>query len=163
MIPKFYIQKTDKSGAAQGSVKDLEVDYSGLNYKECKGLSSVGKPKNIYTENYAEADGLRVYHPADSSGGEIAREVTAIELTLVFIGDSRRSSYDSFNEFVSSGRIFYWDTARFRKVWLVLDEAVEPSEDVIKGTQYIMATFKFKNLWGEGRPCTSSGNIVLSN
>lgn len=154
------MQQTDKNGnVVQNSQKDLETDFSGLCYISCKGLSSFGKPKNIYTENYAEDNGLRTYYPTDKTGGTVAREVTAIELDLLFKGEQRRANYDSFCNYVKSNRIFYWDTARHKKVWLILTEAVEPSDDVIKGVPYIRATFKFQNLWGEGKTCDDSGSL----
>lgn len=159
MIYSFYMQQTDKAGTVvPNSLRDLETDFSGLKYVSCKGLSSVGKPKNIYTENYAEASGLRTFHPKDN-GNEVVYEATNIELDLLFTGDDRRASYDAFCEYVNGNRLFYWDTARNKKVWLVLIEAIEPSDDILKGVPYIRAVFKFTNLWGMGVTCTDSGVI----
>lgn len=160
MSYSFYMQQTTKAGAAVGSAIDLETAYSGLHYVSCKGLSSQGKPKNIYSESYAEQSGERIYHPTDNTGGTVKFESTDIEMTILFSGNSRRATYDSFLTLLKSGRLFYWDTARLKKVWLVLKEAVEPTDDVLKGVPYIQATFKFTNLWGEGKTCNASGVIT---
>ena len=158
MIYYFYMQQTDKSGnVVANSQRNLEVDFVGLRYVACKGLSSVGKPKNIYTENYAEQDGFRTFFPGDTNGA-VVHEATNIELDLIFLGENRRSTYDAFCTYVESNRLYYWDTARYKKVWLALIEAVEPTDDVLKGERYIRATFKFTNLWGEGRSCDGSGS-----
>lgn len=157
------MQQTDKEGSViQNSQKNLESDFSGLYYISCKGLSSVGKPKNIYTENYAEADGLRTYHPTDKTGGAVAHEATTIELELLFKGSSRRATYDSFCTYIGNKRLYYWDTARHKKVWLILTEAVEPTDDTLKDIPYMRATFKFQNLWGIGKTCDDSGAVSNS-
>lgn len=159
MIYNFYMQQTDKSGAVvAGSQKDLENDFPGLKYIACTGLSSVGKPKNIYTENFAEASGFRTFHPTDT-GGEVVHEATAVELELLFLGDNRRGIYDAFCSYLRAGRLYYWDTARHRKVWITLLDAVEPSEDVLKGSPYLRAPFKFSNLWGIGKACDDNGTL----
>lgn len=160
MSYSFFIQKTTKSGTASGNASNIEVDFTGAHYVSCKGLSSVGKIKNVYSEDYAEADGERVFHPTDNNN-PVARESTDIELEILFTGGERRSSYDSFCDYLLSGRIFYWDTARHKKVWLVLNGPITPAEDTLKGsTPYIKTTFKFKNLWGEGKDCNDSGVLV---
>lgn len=159
----FYMQPTSKSETTTGNRISLEDTFTGMRYVSCKGLSAKGKLKNIYTENYAEEDGLRTYHPKDLPHGAVAREATTIEFDFVFLGDSRRESYDNFWGFVSESRVYYWDTARHRKVWLLLQEAVEPTEDLLKGSQpYLRATFKFTNLFGIGKPCNDNGETGIA-
>lgn len=155
---KFYLQPVAKDGTA-GTAKDLETDYSGLHYLSCKGLENVGAPKDIYLENYPEADGSRVYFPTDTTGNVVHLSDTTIELSLLFEGDSYRTSYNSFCSLVRSSRLYYWDTARLKKVLLVLNSEVAPEEDTIKGIKYIKATFKFTNIWGVAKTCTSGGVV----
>ena len=75
---KFYIQTINKDGSIPtGSVtKDLERDFAGLRYKECKGLNTIGKPR-VYTEKYADSDRLRTYIPT-----EVTHDATVIKLTF---------------------------------------------------------------------------------
>lgn len=140
---EFYFSKDNESNYIS-----IEKEFNGLLYMKCSGLEEVGKPKNKYTENYADSDTLRVYEP-----DFITHEPTDVVFTLLFIGEDRKSTYDSFYNYVKHGKFYYYDTARFKKAYLTLLEAVKPSEDEYKGgTPYMQADFKFKNMWGK---CTA--------
>lgn len=140
---KFYMQRIDTSD--ESPVKDLEKDFPGLHYISCEGLSDKGKPKNYYTEEYADSDELRVYVP-----DKVCRESTKITLTLLFNGKGRRDAYDSFYIYVSTGKFHYWDTARKRMATVILDSAVELDEDFFKGGDpYLTVEFKFTNVFGD--------------
>lgn len=156
----FYMQLTTAAGSGSGSVKDLEVDFPGLHYCKCEGLEAVGAAKNIYTEDYAEASGLRVYHPTDSIGGAVTYEATEVRLTLIFLDSARRTAYTAFRSFLETGRLFYWDNARNKKVWLILQKAVEPDADTLVPDGYIGVTFVFTNIWGVGKTCLDNGTLV---
>ena len=135
---EFYIQREGEEPIA------IQENYANIKYKQCKGLENVGKPKNKYTETYADADELRVYEPET-----VMRESTDITLTLVFVGRERKAAYRQFLDLVSTGKFYYWDTVRMKKAYLTLIESVSPSEDEYKGNEpYMLADFKFKNLWG---------------
>lgn len=155
----FYMQRTTKDGIGTGAVHDLESAFVGLHYSACKGLEAVGEPKNIYTEDYAETDGLRSYHPTDV-GGEIAHKATKVELTLLFLDDGRREAYNSFCSFLEGGRVFYWDNARNKKVWLVFDQEADPEKDTPVPDGYILAKFVFTNLWGISKKCNDNGVLI---
>ena len=153
---KFYMRRYGTDDDAAQPVKDLEVDFPGLVCQEAAGLSSKGSPKNIYYEEYAENEETRVYIP-----DTVCLDSTEIELKFVFLGEDRRETYDSFFDYVSAGKIKYWDTARNRLVHIVLDAATEPDEDVLKGgTHYIIAAFTFRNLFGRSYRCDNSGNVI---
>lgn len=143
---KFYMQKVDANGVLiSDTLKDLEVDFLGMKYSKCEGLMNKGRRKNIHTETYADSDTLRVWQ-----GEEVTREATTITFTFVFAGNDRKSVYESFYEYVKNGIISYYDTARMKEARLVLIDALEPSDDIYKGsTPYIQANFKFQNIWGE--------------
>lgn len=148
---KFYMQRVDTEEVSP--VKDLEEDFPGLNYISCGGLSDKGKPKNYYTEEYADSDELRVYIPE-----KVCRESTKITLTLLFKGADRREVYDSFYDYVSLGKFHYWDTARRRRATVILDSAVEIDEDFFKGgVPYLMVEFQFTNVFGDTEPVPEEG------
>lgn len=122
----------------------LEDYFNGMKYCSCDGLSKKGKPKNIYTESYAETEDLRIFIPES-----VVRENTDLEFVFAFRGCARRDTYDKFCDWLSGHKIRYWDTCRRRQVEMVLLEATEPSDDYLYGSDpYIVATFKFKNLKG---------------
>ena len=160
MVYHFYVQQTDKDGAViADTTRHLEGDFAGLSYLSIKGLEIVGKPKNIYEESYAEHDGTRVYHPSDNED-PVTRETTKIALDLVIQGANRRSVYNSLCDYLRGNRLYYWDTARHKKVWLILNEEVNPEDDTLKGVKYIRATFNFTNIWGYSKTCNDNGVVV---
>lgn len=139
---KCYMRRVDILGEPE---KDLEVDFPGLIYKEFSGLDSYGKIKSVYTEEFAETDELQVYQNSTP-----IRENTDLTFTCIFIGNDRRKTYHSFVDFLSKGKIQYWDNIRKRKVTFILIEAIKPSDDKLYGgSPYIMASFKLKNIKGQ--------------
>ena len=124
---------------------NLEEHFVGLKYKEFSGLDSYGKIKSVYTEEFDETDELQIYQNPNP-----IRENKDMTFTCLFTGNNRRKTYHSFVDFISKGKIQYWDDIRNRKVTFILIEAVEPSDDKLYGgTPYIMASFKLKNIKGQ--------------
>ncbi len=158
---KFFMRKAvqSSSGWDVGDEVDLESRFVGLRYRSCTGLRSYGKLKGVYTESFAERDGVSVYLSPLS-----VREQTDITLTLYFFAPgvygavdvvSRSSAIkavglvcDDFVSYVSGGAVVYRDTARQRKVLMYLSEKSEPSVDSVKGVLYMEVSFKFKNMFG---------------
>lgn len=140
MNVKFYIKRESDT-----DYTDLESYFNGMKYSKCVGLEDLGKPKNIYTETYADADFLRVHIPES-----VKREATDITFTFIFFGENRKSVYDRFNQFIKGQKLYYYDTARNKKAYMVLIDKTEPKEDIYKGSKpYISVDYKFQNLWGE--------------
>lgn len=139
---KFYMSRwIDNAWETQVSLEDY---FSGMKYISCEGLSTKGKIKNIYTENFAEVEDLRVYMPET-----VVRENTDIEFVFGFEKENRRETFDSFVDWVSGYKIKYWDTARNRELEMVLIDKVEVDEDILIGSSpFITVNFKFKNLKG---------------
>lgn len=140
---KFYISRL--INGAWEDATDIESYFIGLHYSKCTGADSYGKPKNIFTETYAETSELRVYIPET-----VARENTDVEFEFVFDGENRRDTYHSFVEWLSGKRLKYWDTLRNRELEMILIESVEPEEDELLGSHpFIRVPFTFKNLKGQ--------------
>lgn len=143
---KHYMWKDGETANSPKGTNDLETRFYGLKYSKCDGLNSKGKRKDVHIEKYADNPELRVWL---GSEGPI-REATDITFTFFFIGDSRQDAYDSFVEYIGDGKIHYWDTVRKKEAFMILVDQVKPKEDVYKGsTPYLLAEFKFQNLWGE--------------
>lgn len=147
---KFYMQKCTKDGElVSGTLKDLETDFEGLRYVEAKGISKIGKVKNVYTEQYADSNTLRTWHPSEN-GEETTHEATTIQLKLLFYGDNRRAIYDAFNEYIYDGYTKFWDNLRNKSFTFMVMEASEPSDDTFKGgVPYIICTWTLQNLKGK--------------
>lgn len=123
----------------------LEDYFNGMKYMSCSGLGTRGKTKNIYTENYAETEELRVFLPEQT-----VRENTDIEFEFVFTGEKRRDIYDNFCDWITGHRLRYWDNCRFRQVEMILIEEIDVDDDELYGSDpSILAKFKFKNLKGQ--------------
>lgn len=145
MDVKFYM----KRDGVNPNYIDLESYFKGMKYMECEGLEDLGKPKNIYTETYADADTLRAYIPNPT---DIKREATTITFTFAFFGDNRQTVYNKFNVYTKGRKIYYYDTARLKEAYMVLMDKTSPKEDVYKGKPYMVVEYKFQNLWGECKP-----------
>lgn len=155
----FYMKNARDDGHSYGNASiSIEDVFDGLHYLSCKGLLNKGKPKNVYTEKYADSDKLRVWQ-----GETIAREATSVEFEFAFVGSTRQATYEAFYEYVRYGQILYWDDVRKKEALLVLMEATEPSEDIYVGsTPYLCATFRFQNLYGEC-PDVESPDWITNN
>lgn len=144
---KFYMQEVTQTVGGYtkiGTEVDLEKDFKGLKYLKCEGLEDIGESR-IYTETYADSDKTRVFIPTD-----LTNEPTAIKLTLIFIGENRRSLFNSFNEYIRKGFHAYWDTARNKEIIFYVKESIKPSDDIYKGsTPYIQCTYTLTNVYGK--------------
>ena len=148
---KHYFKKDNDA-----TIKDLEKDFIGLKYCKCVGLEARGARKNVYTENYADSDEIRVWQ-----GKDVTREATEIVFTFYFLGDSRQSIIDSFYEYIKNGLISYWDTKRYKKAYMIFKDKFTISEDMFVGsTPYKKVDVTFQNLWGECKNCDDGGNVL---
>lgn len=140
--------------------KNLERDFPGLKYNAFEGLNSYGKPKNVYTEVFAESDKANVYISPNAT-----YEQTTLKLKLYFFDPDEHSTdseaydaidktYHTFVEFISGCKIIYRDTARKRKVMMVLEDSLTPEVDRIYGIPYKSVTFTFQNIYGHSFPLT---------
>lgn len=141
MNAAIHVQRIDIANQPNIS---LEGSFKGLKYVESSGLNELGKPKNQYTENYADSDNVRVYIPDD-----LHNDSRSVSITLLFIGGDRRLVYQMFTEYISAGTHRYTDSIRGISVDLLLTDAVEVSEDIFTGNIYYITTvFKFSTVSG---------------
>lgn len=156
----YYIRCVDADGAvvlpsglandivydANGTYVNIEGTFLGLRVLSVDGLSSRGAVRNVYTETYAELDGVRLYLPKRD---ELVRESVEIQMELCFTGEERRDVYDSFVDWVSGCRVSYWDTVRGRSIDMYLSDSSEPGTDVLYGdVPYMCVTLTFMGLSG---------------
>ena len=127
-----------------------EVGYgqTRTRYRKFVGLESSGKPKNVYTETYAEAATERVY---TTYGGGVKHEAFTVELDIVFLGHGRQTAKDELIAYFESGDgiTVWWDNIRQKCAILLFDSSVEPEEDrYVSSTPFVETVFKFKSLTG---------------
>ena len=153
-----YMQRVDSPGF---SIIDIEEEFPGLLYSSAKGIYDIGKPKNIYTEQYADSDRTRVYIPIENLNGQlkhdtslIANEATTVEMTFLVVGDAdtRRDVITAFEDYVRTGIHMYYDTARQMKFNFFVSDAIKVSEEKWHGTQpYVEMTVPLQNINGKTR------------
>lgn len=156
---KFYIQREGEDAISiEDGFSRIAPDgkpHCGILYSKCTGLFDKGKRLDVHTETYADSKEMRVW-----LGDEIVREPTKITLSLYFVGYFRKDVFNTFMNVVENSKLYYWDTARRKKAYMVLIEAIPVKEEVYKGsTPYMLFEFKFQNLWGECKDCDNNGNI----
>lgn len=132
-------------------INGYSIDSSGkrvLYYRKCTGLEDMGKPKNIYTETYADSNTVRVDFP-----NTITREATTITLDLVLKRAQDVSSGDNdlreiVDLFAYSTPVVFWDNVRQKMAVMTLLNSAEVKEDNYKGMKYLEVELKFNNLMG---------------
>lgn len=148
---------------------DIEEEFPGLLYSSAKGIYDIGKPKNIYTEQYADSDRTRVYIPIEYLNGQlvhdtslIANEATSIEMTFLVVGDAetRRDIIMAFEDYVRTGIHTYYDTARQMEFTFFVSDAIKVGEEKWHGTQpYVELTVPLQNINGKTRHVEPSAII----
>ena len=144
---KFYMVACDNKGVPikGAQTMDLERDFDGLRYKECKGLNNIGVPR-VYTEEYSDSDRLRVHIP-----DKLTHKPTTVTLTLYFVGKDRYKVYDAFNAYLKESKYhIYYDNARKKKLtFFVKDEISVGDSQWYGSTPYIEVEYKLSNIFGK--------------
>lgn len=156
---KYYMRKYGTDDDASVPIIDLESYFDGMVIRSVNGLSSLGAPKNIYKETFAEDSEVRVYMPEVTE-----RESTEVTIRASFRKSTRRDSYDEFCDYISNGKIKYWDSVRNRLVYLILDSSIELDDDFLTGNDPFMTVeFKFMNLFGRSYEANEAGHVLTEN
>ena len=158
-----YMQRID---VASQQVIDIEEEFVGLLYEQAEGLNNIGKPKNVYTEEYADSDRKRVYLPSELQDGEmvhklslIANEGTKVTMTFLIVGDAvaREQTMRRFFDEVRTGVHRYWDDARNRQFDFIVTDEIKVSEEKWHGSQpYVEVQIPMQNLNGKTLPVHNS-------
>ena len=153
-----YMQRIDIRGQSEINIEDA---FPGLFYMKATGMNDIGKPKNVYTEHYADSDRIRVYLPKRNINGRqvadtdaITNEPTKIEMTFLIIGDvsSRQETLRLFSDYVRTGILRYRDDARNRQFEFVVTEEIKVSDERWHGSQpYVEITIPMQNINGKTR------------
>lgn len=143
-----YMQRIDITGQ---NIIDIEENFRGLLYEEAEGINTVGKTKNVYTEEYADSDRKRVYLPDDDN---YTNESTQITMKFLVVGTDieRGRIIQRFYNYVRKGIHRYWDTARNREFDFIVTDEIKVSEERWHGSQpYAEITVVLQNLNGSTR------------
>ena len=145
-----WMQRID----VEGQALDIENVFSGLLYMRADGMNEIGKPKNVYTEGYADSDRLRVYLPSDSN---YTNEATKITMHFLVVGNEsqRQSTIRNFYDYVRVGVHRYWDDARNLEFDFIVQDELKVSDERWYGSSpYVEIAVVMQNLNGKTRPHT---------
>lgn len=149
---RFYIHKH-----TQGTTTFPKVDVEDMFKCRFMKMSGATVPavKNVYSEDYAEQDGLRMWVPDPA---DITYKDSEITITLRWrsdeCGDVEEAS-DNFFNYVTGQKLEWYDTFR-NKYWqlILTDTPSVQFEDLHSPLQYKVVDYKFTNYGG--RPHTTS-------
>lgn len=143
-----WMQRIDITG--QNAI-DIEDYFVGLLYMSADGMNDIGKPKNIYTEDYADSDRKRFYLPNDD---EYANEATKITMHFLIVGsaEDRQDTLNRFTEYVRKGVHRYWDDARNLEFDFIVTDEIKVSDERWHGSSpYVEIAVPMQNLNGKTR------------
>lgn len=144
---RFYIQKYSQ-GTTTFPITDIEESF------KCRYVKMVGMGhtdvKNTYSENFAEANGLRMFTPPVA---DIAYDKSEISLYLRWRSDECGDVHEWANKFfdyVTAQKLEWHDTFRSNGYWqLILEKAPEiKTETLIHKPNYLIVSYKFTNFGG---------------
>lgn len=142
---RHYLQKLPQGQTTFDKI-DIEQQF------QCRVVEMTGAdamaPKKVYSEDYAEKDGLRVWNDTTQvyKGGDIS-------ITLRWRSDECDdiiAKSDAFLEYISGQKIEYSDT--FRNKYFQLICSAEPTikaENLKSAIKYRFITYKFTNFGGK--------------
>ena len=146
-----YMKRVDIVKPTQPTY-DIEEQFSGLLYMRADGMNDIGKSKNVYTEEYADSDRLRVYLPND---GNYTNDATKITMHFLIVGNAsqRLSTLKAFEDYVRVGIHRYWDTARNLEFDFIVQEEIKVSDERWHGSSpYVEIQVPMQNLNGKTKP-----------
>lgn len=147
-----YMQRTDIDGQSAIDIENYN-SFKGLLYMKADGMNDIGKPKNIYTETYADSDTLRVYTPS-SSVGDYTNEATKITMHFLVVGSAsqRQETIRNFFNYVRTGVHRYWDDARNLEFDFIVADELKVSDERWHGSSpYVEIEVTMQNLNGKTR------------
>lgn len=145
MAYKHYIQKYPQ-GEATFSKVDLEEMFKSL-YKEFRDFTFDGEVKNVYSEDFAEKNGVNIYIPSPE---DLAFKSYECSLVLLFKKDTCQADVRIFYEYIRGQKIEYSDTFRNRYVTLVMTKQPSVEQEILYGNSpYMLVKFTFTNILGQ--------------
>lgn len=152
---RFYLQKypqKNPNGIVDSTITFPKVDIEEhfKCYYVAFGGSNIPAIKNIYEEDFAERDGVRIWTPDKS---ELA--VSASDITLELLWKSNKQyevleNERAFYDYVAGQKLEYSDTFRNLHWQLVLKDSPDTKgEKLYGGQQYRWVSYKFRNFGGK--------------
>lgn len=141
----FYMQRYPYKNVAYPQ-EDIEEIYT-CQYCKFSDFFTPGQTKNIYTESFAEEDGIRVYSPEN---GNVTHDSYECQLVLNFIGDDCLKNLEQFIDNYMGRKIEYYDTFRKKYASLIMQKEPKVSDErLYSDRKYVHVEFTFTNFLGK--------------
>lgn len=138
----FYMQKYPQ-GKDTFNQEDIEVMYNCW-YLQFKDFAFPGEIQNIYTESFAEKDGVRTFIPSELSHAEYE-----CKLQLLFSRATCASDSEAFYTAYCGQLCEYHDTFRNKYATLLMSKRpTVQQEQLYSDTPYQVVEFTFTNVNG---------------
>lgn len=136
----FFIRRMAPTAMAR---ENIETAYNCI-YRQFQDLAFGGEVKNIYTEDYAEMDGARVYIP-----NEPKRKTYECKLQLLFDKPTCQSDVRRFVENYMGTKFEYQDSFRNITAHLIMTKRPTIKEEKLyTESPYMLVEFTFTNIDG---------------
>lgn len=148
---RHYIQKYSEKSASGETISFSQIDLE--EYFKCRyvSLENADTPsvKSVYTEDFAEHDGQRVW-----SSDNPVYNASELTLTLRWRSDECEDVQEwsgKFAEYVAGKKFEYRDTFRPDKYWQFIfkDSPVVKAEKLFGNLQYRFVSYKLSNFGGK--------------
>lgn len=147
-----WMQRIDIVGQNAIDIEDYPL-FKGLLYMKADGMNDIGKAKNVYTEQYADDDRMRVHLPSVSVS-DYTNEATKITMHFLVVGDAqqRQDTIRAFADEVRTGIHRYWDDARNLEFDFIVTDEIKVSDEKWHGSSpYVEIAVPMQNLNGKTR------------
>lgn len=140
----FYMQKYPQ-GTTTFAQEDIEKEYNCI-YKQFKDFTFDGEIKNVYSEDFVEVSGDRVYIPSPE---DLAYKSYDCKLQLLFNRKTCQADSRAFYEAYRGVKCEYHDTFRNKFVTLLMTKQPTISQEKLySDTPYQLVEFTFTNILG---------------
>lgn len=143
-VYKHYIQKYPQ-GTNTYSKIDVEATFA-CKYKQFKDFAFSGDISNIYSEEFSEVSGLRMFIPDEK---DLAYKSYECKLQLLFDKKTAQSDAQRFYEYVRGQKVEYSDTFRNKYITIILIKQPQIQSEILYGERpYMLVEFTFTNILG---------------
>lgn len=148
---RHYIQKYSEKSPSGEKINYPQIDLE--EYFKCRyvSLENAETPsvKSVYTEDFAEHEGSRIYTSPD-----VAHNASELTLTLRWRSDECEDVQEwseKFTDYVSGKKIEYHDSFRPGLYWQLIfkDSPTVKAEKLFGAVQYRFVSYKFYNFGGK--------------
>lgn len=145
MAYHFYIKRFPDSSGTYPK-RDIESYYK-CHYKQFKDFFFDGDVKSVWTEDYSEVSGDRVWLPEQD---DLAFKSYDCKLELLFRKDTCQEDVRKFYEDIRGVRLEYSDTFRNRYLPIILIKSPNVEQEILYGNNpYMLVSFTFNAFMGQ--------------